>query len=291
MSPELLTINNGTRPVFPFILEDLLYWVIRKKDGTVIKYSINDTNPIHHSGSAFPHTHAVSNNLQLAKWCKHDPTDDPIWGSKALDLYIADSAGTKAHYKGFDFVIDCGDTLPMTPDGHVATHYKDRVLGGDPTLTQKLEPFLHDHNMMVETHLLKINWEDREAPPVKPEFWPALAEQLYGMVLCSCQGGHGRSGTSLVCLLMVLNKDYSPMDAIIHLRALHCARAIESKTQHEYINLVAAHLGRPTNALQVANIKDYREAFLSLNIGSAKPYQDRLLKEKGNVIVSRPLDC
>ena len=275
---SLLTTNTSDRPTFPFLLEDLLYWVIRKKDGSVIKYSVNDTaQPSSyfpgHSRNLGTHIHTPSTRM----WCTHNPEKEPVWVGSGCDLYIADSVGTKNHYDEFNCIIDCGDTLALTGDGFLPSTLINKALRGSDMFVDELETFL-TVPPKAETQVLKIHWIDREAPPVTPAFWPKLTELLYGTVLCSCQGGHGRSGTSLVCLMLVLNPEYSPKDAIIHLRALHCARAIESSVQHDYINLVGAFLNRPTNAHEVKNIKDYKKAFLALTLKSAQPYQDRLEK-------------
>ena len=79
--------------------------------------------------------------------------------------------------------------------------------------------------------------------------------------MTACVGGHGRSGTSFVCLLLNNAPDYDALDAIVHVRAVHCPRAIESIFQHEYIDDVATFLGREANAKKASSINDYKAAF------------------------------
>ena len=54
---------------------------------------------------------------------------------------------------------------------------------------------------------------------------------------------------------------YTPLDAFIHLRAVHCPRAIESTAQHKYINEVGIALGREGNMPALGNVHNYKEAF------------------------------
>lgn len=287
----MVEVKSGTvadQKFFPFALSDLKYWVIRRKDGTLIKYTLTsgsngDLVKVPGQSEAkvgtYPREYKPTHH-SLSDWCMHNPSEAPIFSSDEfnIDLYIADAFGTKAHHEEFDFVLDCGNVLTITANGNVVG-CDNKVLYGDPELVK----FLAKHGVKggkTPTRVMKIDWFDRQAPPLEPSFWPALAEKLDGMVLCNCQGGHGRSGTSLVCLMMVMNPEYTPKDAIIHLRAMHCPRAIESKVQHEYINAVGKYLGRPENAGEVTGIQDYRAAFLALTLPSAASYQTQLAAQK-----------
>mgnify|MGYP001613073529 CR=1 FL=1 len=259
---------------FPFGLEDLQYWIVKRKDGLVVKYrvtgAVGATPPEHH----YPPKKGESTALtvvtsKLSDWCHHNPSKEPVWIGSDYDLYIADAPGCRGYNGDFDIVLDCGDILPFS---YVSK--KSTKLEGDAELVNTLKKF--ELVAKPQPRCLKIDWYDRAAPPVEFEFWNVLAKSLSGAVLTACQGGHGRSGTSLVCLLMVSNPDYTPADAIIHLRAVHCPRAIESVVQHEYIGKFGEYLGRVNDIDRVKSIKDFREAFLQLTNKSAKFYQDRL---------------
>ncbi len=136
---------------------------------------------------------------------------------------------------------------------------------------QMLIPFLEDY-----PRILQLDWPDRDRPPLIPQAWPHLAAHLNGNIMTACQDGHGRSGTAAACLMMCWT-DYSPLDAISHLRALHCPQAIESVEQHSYLNELARVLGRPEDANE--KVSSYRERFLSMTSEWAKPGQDRLRAE------------
>ena len=268
-------------PQFAFTLDELQFWIIKRKDGTVIRHSFRPvearkektlgpavwTSP----GSTYwPHLHDL---------CNHNLTELPVFEKGGVELYACDSIGARKAREAVDFIIDGGDVISLP--------YKwDNLFQGDSELISNLSQFglAPTQEESHKSRLLKIRWADRQAPKVDPAFWPALLSQLKGKVVCCCQGGHGRTGTSLVSLMMCMT-DYSPLDAITHLRAVHCPRAIESKEQHEYLNTVAKFLGRPENAHKAEQVKSFKERFLGEDFLSAHPwvasYQTRLrsLKE------------
>ena len=82
----------------------------------------------------------------------------------------------------------------------------------------------------------------------------------------------------MVALMMCMTS-YTPLEAISHLRAIHCARAIESVVQHNYLNELGGLLGRPADALEAEKVKDFKTHFLSLTNTFAAPYQARLKGE------------
>jgi hypothetical protein len=257
---------------FAFRMEDLRYWVTRRRDGIIVKHVLKDgaipTSQVQSPVVARYPTYSGYTQPKLSDWCKHDPKQ-PLWTSEEMGsinpaeprfmLYIGDAAGARGYRKEFDYIIDGGDVISPTMMG-------EPILSGDADLSAELEIY----SLVVPgPRVLKIDWEDRKDPPLHPEFWVELAKRLSGRVLVCCQGGHGRSGSSAVALMMVLSPDYSARDAIVHLRALHCPRAIESKLQHQYLNEVAEYLGRKQDALEVEEIKDYREEFRALATRSA----------------------
>lgn len=273
---------TGSAPAFPFRLEDLAYWVVKRKDGTTIKYTL--VGPDDKMGGkevkagVYPSSVAPLGQMtggtthSFSDWCKHDPIGEPIWDGGKVKIWIADSMGLKGYYQKFDVVLDCGDVL------NLFSINKDGKLIGDEELIKVLKPFVIGGPKNQQ--IIKIDWDDRKAPPLDVDAWMALAKHLSKKsqtVVTACQGGHGRSGTSLVCLMMALNPEYTPYSSICHLRAMHCPRAIESKEQHMYINAVGKELGREEDIMKVGEVKSFKESFLALDLKSAKPYQDRLI--------------
>ena len=277
LTPVALPASTTTeKPAFPFTLEDLDYWVVKRKDGIITKYVVTSERSYHKDhpqkigevrsypagASGTGTTTAVS---YFSDICSHNG-DVEVWTSEKLQLSVANCGGLRKFYKNFDTVIDCGQILNMDAIRN------SRLLQGEDWLVAELE----QHSLDYMPNILRIDWDDREAPLLDPAFWPALVKLLNGKVVTACQGGHGRSGSSAVCMLMVLAKDYTPYDAVCHLRALHCGRAIESKAQHDYLGEVGTFLKRENDIAKVGEVKDFRAAFLKINKASAKPYQEIL---------------
>ena len=274
MVPTTAPTNKTSDDAFPFTLNDLDYWIIKRKDGIISKYVVlpEAKHPMKigevRKVPAYPAPSHTAPIYSLGDLCAHNG-NIVLWKDDDRSLHVCNARGLRDHYKDFDLVIDCGQILNLTGIR------ESRLLRGDDYLVDELECFGYDYVPAI----LKIDWDDREAPLLDPAFWPALAKLCQGKVATACQGGHGRSGTALVCLLMSLIQDYSPYDAICHLRALHCGRAIESKTQHEYIAEVGKHLKREENIELVSGVKDFRAAFLEITKESAKPWQEQLTKK------------
>ena len=244
---------------FPFKLEDLKSWSLKRVDGTVTKFVLTQSAITNSSTHVESHTATKAATGSYSDYCHHKPTDIPIVQfvrSKELGdikLHIGNMGGAKATKDTFDFVVDCGDIFSSWASKD------DEILSGDQELAASLSQYTVPTS---STRILKIDWSDRQSPNVIPEFWVELNKLICGDVMTCCVGGHGRSGTSFVCLLLVNAPDYDALDAITHIRAVHCPRAIESESQHDYINDVAKFLGRKANAKDASTITDYKGAFM-----------------------------
>jgi len=255
---------------FNFHLSDLDYWLIKRKDGELVTYVVSQPeNRVGWPTLGTNHHHTQATYIRA---CSHTGSK-AIFETKETRLYIADATGCRSAKDSYDFVLDCGDLLNVDtaePDAEALSG----VLEGDFALVDLLDTYAEPP--LPPARILQIDWDDRQAPPLLPEFWPALAKAISGDVLCACVGGHGRSGTSLTALMMCLNPEYSAKDAIVHLRAIHCPRAIESAVQHDYLDKVAKVLGREQNAKETHQIKSFKDVFLAMPHLSAKPYQSAL---------------
>lgn len=254
--------------LFPFKLDDLKAWVVHRNDGTVTRFQLvqgqtHQQNTTGSTGSSSTSTGMYGRTTSsFADYCTHKPGHIPVAEFVSEDgvmrrFWVASMGGAKATKDQFDFVVDCGDIFN-------SWQINSNMLEGDKELCAALNPYL---NVPSTSRVLKVDWDDRAAPKVKPQFWTELNKLLHGDTMTCCVGGHGRSGTSFVCLLLNNAADYDALDAVIHLRAVHCPRAIESVAQHEYINSVAEYLGRAGNAKLAHQITDYKAAFLA----STKP--------------------
>jgi hypothetical protein len=282
--------NTAANERFPFSLADITGWIIKRKDGTVIKTIIasGDAQKQPVSTVRFPQTSTVWNKSYSA-WCDHEPhpeKDAPIFQAEGIGLWVGDCLGAKKSWKEFDLCIDGGNVLDVPGE------YDLPLLYGDPKLKAALSRYLTQKPASKPqegaTRILKIRWADRNAPPAVPEFWDKLLEEIRAMrdkggfsdtnplrVMTICQGGHGRSGSAAAILTMLLS-DYTPLDALTHIRAMHCARAIESKIQHEYLNEIADHLGRPANALEAEGVSSFKARLLKMTSKWAEAAQARL---------------
>lgn len=283
---------------FPFALEDIKSWIIKRKDGVSVRYNLvpkGQDGVVRKSTPLPTRLGSFSSHRSFSDWCSHTPHTDnpPIFSDGKVSIWIADSQGARKSQDLFDVCIDGGNVLDVPGQHDLPNLY------GDPGLVKNLSEYAHRYqSSIVKTgpKILKIRWADRCPPPCYPSFWPALNDYLHKLaekkkdgplkVLTICQGGHGRSGSALVALVMCMT-DYTPLDALTHIRALHCARAIESKDQHVYLNHLAEHLGRPQNALEAETVKSFKDRFLSLDNPYAEPYKDRVKIGKGALVNER----
>lgn len=285
---------------FPFGLEDIQGWLIRRKDGVLVRYTLinaaADAGREKVKGGSSANTSNVSYSYpkkSYSEWCEiHAPTpeQDPVFEADNIRLYIANSTGARKNAHLFDVAIDGGNVLDVPGEHDLPVIY------GDPRIKGKLERFVirEGSKKLAEwPKIVKIRWYDRCPPPVTPAFWPALLGELKRLqesigrplnLVTICQGGHGRSGSALAALMMCLS-NYTPLDALTHIRALHCARAIESKDQHIYLNAVGMHLGREANALDAEKVTSFKNAFLEGEYDEL--YKARLRSGKGATVTER----
>ena len=271
---EVKGVKQSPSGAFPYTISDLDYYVIKRKDGVTAKYVMRGGSIVDKS-SALIHLPGVSSQpykTTLSDFCHHTPITS-IFGNKEKQVFIADFNGLKSEWKKFDNVVDCGKVLP------VGLFLPDPIMIGDEDFVDKLIGYTIPEEPDLP-RVIQLDWPDREAPPLHPQFFVDLESELKGSTVVSCVGGHGRSGTTMVCLMMVMFKDYTPFTAMCHLRSLHCPRAIEGMKQHDYIGKFGEYLGRPNDMNKVSGVKSFKESFLGLNVKSAKPYQAKLVAGK-----------
>lgn len=85
---------------------------------------------------------------------------------------------------------------------------------------------------------IKIDWTDGGHPNLSKKFWEDLVKVIRTekkRVVVSCQGGHGRTGTVLSILSVLMGAVKKEEDPVKFIREKYCQEAVETKTQCDYI--------------------------------------------------------
>lgn len=103
---------------------------------------------------------------------------------------------------------------------------------------------------------IDVLWPDMKVPMLSYMFWVKLYEMVTAKskekpeedyeVLFTCQGGHGRTGTSMCCFL-VGSRAYNPLTAIQFVRENYCKSAVENVDQETYLWAVGAAIMKSDN--------------------------------------------
>lgn len=143
------------------------------------------------------------------------------------------SAGARgdvlAHAHNYDFYVNCtGSTASyhhVIPEG-----MRSALLNGVP-------------DESGESHELLLDWDDMKAPRINPLFWKRLMDYVRTNklhILVFCVGGHGRTGTALVSMLIALG--WHRKHAVKWLRKRYCNKVVETDVQVEYLKRVDREL-------------------------------------------------
>lgn len=154
---------------------------------------------------------------------RHKPTK--IIKEGKLEVWCGSESEVEDEVHKFTTIINLTGRSLFKPPEHVLP----------PELTQYIETEAPDG---CQEWIL--DWDDYSDIGMKPEFWKALAEYLEkqgGKTLVFCMGGHGRTGTAMTCLL-IATYDYTASEAVDFLRKKYCHKAVESKSQIEYVRKV-----------------------------------------------------
>lgn len=95
-----------------------------------------------------------------------------------------------------------------------------------------------DHRWQPPWSHHQFDWPDFGVPddlsPVLAAFRSVLERARGGQqVEVGCLGGHGRTGTALACLAVLVGQD--PAEAVAWVRANYCPNAIETRAQEEFV--------------------------------------------------------
>lgn len=100
--------------------------------------------------------------------------------------------------------------------------------------------WLDKTQFVVDFDEIHMRWPDFSTPEVPPTFWSYLLKQVgeqgYKTVVFTCDGGHGRTGTALACILVA--QGWPAAEAMDFIREGYCKEAIETESQEDYIYTV-----------------------------------------------------
>jgi len=160
--------------------------------------------------------------------CLH-AAEYPIFEWRGRELRAANRPGIDLALERADCLID----LAGLTERHrsVGARAPQGAEQGAESWFRELERLVNPDERPV---VLRLHWEDMTAPSVGLDFWRRLWELLpEGVIVVACEGGHGRTGTALASLLVAAGMD--PDAAIDYVRTTHCAEAIETPEQVEYV--------------------------------------------------------
>lgn len=100
------------------------------------------------------------------------------------------------------------------------------------------------------TLVVQLDWPDGDMPPVRFTFWYALYEHMrfngHNTMQFNCLGGHGRTGTALVAMMMAVNGS-KWKSALKLVRDTFCHKCVETQAQIDYLVEMEAWLQRNNN--------------------------------------------
>lgn len=222
---------------------------------------INGSGGVNSSGGGFFYsTH---------KSCSHDGSK-VVYEKDGKQIYGSSWVGLKEYSGNWDLIIDlAGNVKPAILTNRfikMGTTARFKALDEHVRKTTPLE---------IPSEVLSLDWNDMGIPPVEYDFWPALWDMMPAKTVIACMGGHGRTGTCMVALLIVNGVDY--WTALETVRAEHCDKAVESLKQEEYLHgLYVTYLnerlgemqaeGNDTDAADILEDIKYAEANKPTNV-------------------------
>jgi hypothetical protein len=154
---------------------------------------------------------------------------DGHYPTKVLDIgggvYAGSKWESKGYYSNFPVILNCsGDAISLP---------KHRI------------PFDWGKSFeTLQTKEILLEWANNCAPSINHEFWTVLRDFIVDNqkpILVLCLGGHGRTGTAIVSLMLATGL-WKTEDAINALRKEYCEEAVETKVQVNYLYSLEKYL-------------------------------------------------
>jgi hypothetical protein len=162
---------------------------------------------------------------QSYKPCTH-PGDKVVFEFDGKALFGSNSHSLNEYSGKWKLIIDLAGLVPY-PDqfGFVKAGSTDKF-GILRQFTGTKPP--------IPSDILRLNWQDMGIPNATLDFWLQLWDILPETTVMACQGGHGRTGSCLVALMIAAGLDY--YTALETARTEHCSKAVETVGQEVYLH-------------------------------------------------------
>lgn len=159
--------------------------------------------------------------------CDHSPTHVVNGGEEGWNIYAGNKWGCSGKLKNYDIVLNLtGDSV-----------YKTGHLIPIPALSK----FASKQEQNVKPIEIVLDWPDMGVLDMGRDWWEAFAahvKKTKSKVVMFCLGGHGRTGTALASLLVVLLK-WGAEESIDWVQKNYCKKAIETVDQKKYVYMIA----------------------------------------------------
>lgn len=195
--------------------------------------------------------------------CEHKPTLVIDGGKDGWKVYAGAKWDVQDKAGEHDVVLNCTGTTIFYNHSVPFDWYEDVPRSGQGKATECL-----------------IDWDDMQAPALHPIFWKKLLEHLRktkGKMLVFCIGGHGRTGTALVSLLIAAG--WARKKALKYLRKNYCHKIVETDAQLKYL----AYVEKTLRALDGKKVEDEGEEPSGSKSSSAPLLDTSVASGGGNV--------
>ena len=164
------------------------------------------------------------------KICSHAP--EAVFSYGELTFYGTTFNNIdKSFLEDGDLIVNCGTYNSVCGDSYISGAIKKSPTWLDSTL-YKVDP--------ADAQEIWLEWSDFSTPRISPKFWSDLLKLAVQngrkRIICTCTGGHGRTGTALGAFMVAAGK--SAADALKLVREYYCNQAIENNSQALYLHEV-----------------------------------------------------
>ena len=221
--------NNHNKPGMYCVVKTTLntdcggqIWV----DKDMIKLPVEIKNGKKYHGSTGVNT---TSHFGGGVWESHKHYgDDVIFEFDGKKLYASNQYSIDEKSGKWDLIIDLAGVVTIPRPSEF-------IRNDSPKRFHGLKPYL-DVDEPLPSEVLRLFWTDMSIPPCGVDFWIKLWEMLPEKTVIACMGGHGRTGTCIVSLMIAAGEDF--YEALEHVRKEHCHKAVETLSQEKYLHCI-----------------------------------------------------